>query len=140
MNLLLQSRLARPVKSSLPELNVMSDKENEEQPSRDLRDSTVWALWRDMLPEDDRWLVKQAAMTYVPVEDTLILMFPFASQAELGDEGFSRVVDAIRSFYDSNRQRWMVGIEDLRKAGKPPRDAIMPNIVVEVAPPISQVH
>ena len=140
MNLLHQSRWAKPVQSSPTGWNVMSDNEKENQPSRDLRDSTVWALWQDMLPEDDRWLVKQAAMTYVPVEDALILMFPFASQAELGDEGFSRVVDAIRSFYDANRQRWMVGIEDLRKAGKPPREAIMPNIVVEVAPPISQVH
>lgn len=107
---------------------------------RDLRDHAVWDMWKELLPKDDKEIVCKAAMVYVESEDTLMLIFPHVCQAELGADGFSRVVDAIRSFYDANRQRWMVTITDLNSPGLPPRDAVIPNIVVEIAHPKSMIH
>ena len=71
---------------------------------------------------------------------SLVLVFPHECLEEIGTDGFSRLVDAIRSFYDSNRQRWMGHIEDLSSPGLPPRDAVIPNIVVEIAQPRSMIH
>lgn len=118
----------------------MSENQGKKPESRDLRDSAVWEKWKALLPTDDKEIVERAAMVYVESEDTLILVFPHACQEELGTDGFSRLVDAIRSFYDSNRQRWMGTIEDLSAPGKPPRDSVIPNIIVEIAQPRSLVH
>lgn len=118
----------------------MNEHQGKKAESRDLRDSDVWEKWKALLPEDDKEIVEKAAMVYVESDDTLILVFPHACQEELGTDGFSRLVDAIRSFYDSNRQRWMGTIDDLAAPGKPPRDSVIPNIIVEIAQPRSLIH
>ncbi len=118
----------------------MTDNQLKKPDSRDLRDSEVWEMWKKLLPDDEKEIVMKAAMAYVESDDTMILVFPHSCQEELGAEGFSRLVDAIRAFYDSNRQRWMGNINNLANPGQPPRDSVIPNIVVEIAQPRSMIH
>ena len=106
----------------------------------DLRDQAYWSLWVKLLPSEEREMILPAAMQYFVHEDTLVLLFPFDSQGRLGDDGFGRIVDTIRDFYNAKRQQWMVGLEDIECAGAPPLAVTMPRILIELAPPRTKNH
>lgn len=106
----------------------------------DLRTARAWERWRGILHYTDRQLVSQAAMEYVDAEDTIVLLYPHNAHRALGEEGFSRVVDLIRAHYDANRARWMAEHEGTPMATRLPADAIMPRILIEVAPPSQCNH
>lgn len=84
-------------------------------------------------------MLERATMHYVGEEDTMILLFGNES-LRLGEEGFSRVVDAIRSFYDANRQNWILAMKKLEAGIQPPLEVIMPRVIIEVAPPRASSH
>jgi hypothetical protein len=108
--------------------------------SPDLRDQAYWRLWVKLLPGEEREMILPAAMQYVGPEDTLVLLFPFDSQGQIGEDGFGRIVDAIRDFYNAKRQQWMVSLKDIESAGKPPLAVTMPRILIELAPPRTRNH
>jgi len=106
----------------------------------DLRDQAYWSLWVKLLPSEEREMILPAAVQYCSPEDTLVLLFPFDSQGQIGDDGFGRIVDTIRDFYNAKRQQWMVGLDDIASAEAPPLDVTMPRILIEIAPPQTRNH
>jgi len=108
--------------------------------NRDLRDQTYWRMWVKLLPKEEQMMILPAAMQYIGPEDTLVLLFPFDSQGQIGEEGFGRIVDTIRDFYNAKRQQWMVGLENIELAAAPPLAVTMPRILIELAPPRTRNH
>lgn len=98
-----------------------------------------WEAWVRLLPPPDRHLFR-CSVQYDPRSDTLALLYPFATQSSIGEQGFARVAETIRGLYDANRMAWVSTLSDIAAAGSPPTAAVMPRILFELAPPWRQNH
>jgi hypothetical protein len=113
---------------------------NEVLEIRDLRDSGSWSTWVDSQEEDVRAMLGMAAFAYNEPTDSIYLVFANSALRCMTESTCERIVELIRSFYDVRLQAWLAGRHQIPPDEYPPRQAVMPHLSIEIAPPFTISH
>jgi hypothetical protein len=108
--------------------------------ANDLRNGSFFGQWVQKLPDEERELFLHAAIEYLPLDDTLRMIFTADMRARLESKGTcERLMDHIRAFYDVARQSWIRSGRS-RRDGVAPQHVVMPRVELQVAPTIKAAH
>jgi len=106
----------------------------------DLRDSEYFGKWVEQLADSERELMSHAAVEYLPLEDTLRMVFTHAARDRLeSKDACERLLDQIRAFYDVARQQWIRSGRSRRDL-RAPMHVIMPRVELQLAPEGKVAH
>ncbi len=113
---------------------------NEVPGIRDLRERGSWLQWVASQEEDLKSMLGMAGFAYDPPTDSISLVFANSALRCMTESTCERIVELIRSFYEVRLRDWVAGRERLPEGVFPPREAVMPNLSIEIAPPFVHSH
>ena len=106
----------------------------------DLRDTRSWVAWVESQRESVKSILGLAAFSYTQETDTVSLIFSNSALRCMTESTCETIVELIRSFYAIRLKEWVAGRETLPPGEFPPKEATMPHLSIEVAPPFINSH
>lgn len=85
-------------------------------------------------------MLGMAAFAYHEPTDSISLVFANSALRCMTESTCEKIVELIRSFYAERLHKWVAGRVELPSNEYPPREAIMPHLSIEIAPPFLHSH